>query len=102
MRYASTRGEAAELGFADVLLEGLARDGGLFVPSSIPALADPAPHASYQRLATEVIVPYVEGDGGVADLSTHVEAAYEFFDDPDDVVPLVGLGGGRWVQELFH
>jgi threonine synthase len=102
MRYASTRGGAAELGFADVLLEGLARDGGLFVPSSIPALADPAPHASYQRLATEVIAPFAEGDGGVADLSTHVEAAYEFFDDPDDVVPLVGLGGGRWVQELFH
>jgi threonine synthase len=102
MRYASTRGEAAELGFADVLLEGLARDGGLYVPSSIPTLPGAAIHASYQRLATEVIAPYVEGDGGIADLGTHVDAAYEFFDDPDDVVPLVELGGGRWVQELFH
>ena len=107
MRYTSTRGEAPELGFADVLLEGLARDGGLYVPATVPKLPGSLAHTSYQRLATEVIGPYVEGDGpegagGVPDLGSHVEAAYEFFDDPDDVVPLVDLGGGRWVQELFH
>ena len=38
MRYVSTRGRAPELGFADVLLAGLATDGGLYVPASWPAL----------------------------------------------------------------
>jgi threonine synthase len=104
MRYTSTRGEAPELGFADVLLEGLARDGGLYVPESVPELPASLAHASYQRLATEVIGPYVADSDGVGfpDLASHVDAAYEFFDDPDDVVPLVDLGAGRWVQELFH
>ena len=38
MRYVSTRGRAPELGFADVLLAGLASDGGLYVPAEWPAL----------------------------------------------------------------
>ena len=41
MRYISTRGRAPELGFADVLLAGLATDGGLYVPAEWPLL--PAP-----------------------------------------------------------
>ena len=40
MRYVSTRGRAPELGFADVLLAGLATDGGLYVPAEWPALPD--------------------------------------------------------------
>ncbi|MEL0193793.1 MAG: hypothetical protein VW962_01745, partial [Acidimicrobiaceae bacterium] len=44
MRYVSTRGTAPELGFADVLLSGLASDGGLYVPTEWPAL--PAAAAS--------------------------------------------------------
>ncbi len=105
VRYTSTRGEAPELGFADVLLEGLARDGGLYVPTSVPRLPDALPDRTYQQLATEVIGPYVVGDGDVGELDVlggHVDAAYASFDDPDDIVPLVELGGGRWVQELFH
>ena len=38
MKYVSTRGEAPELGFEDVLLTGLARDGGLYVPDQWPTL----------------------------------------------------------------
>jgi threonine synthase len=98
MKYVSTRGEAPVLGFADVLLEGLARDGGLYVPDHLPPLpADIAP-ARYQHLATEVIAPYANGLDGLA---ADVEAAYGSFEH-DDVVPLVELGRGRWVQELFH
>ena len=41
MRYQSTRGEAPELGFEDVLLTGLARDGGLYVPETWPTLSRP-------------------------------------------------------------
>ena len=98
MRYVSTRGEAPVLGFADVLLEGLARDGGLYVPEQVPPLAGDLPVGRYQHLATEVIAPYASE---VADLASQVEVAYGFFDH-DDVVPLVDLGDGRWVQELFH
>jgi threonine synthase len=36
VKYVSTRGEAAGRGFAEILLEGLAPDGGLYVPSAIP------------------------------------------------------------------
>ena len=39
MRYVSTRGEAPPLGFMDVPLAGLARDGGLYVPESFPQIA---------------------------------------------------------------
>lgn len=98
MKYVSTRGEAPVLGFADVLLEGLARDGGLYVPESVPPLPGGLDIASYDRFAAEVMAPYVDG---FPDLETHVEAAYAFFDHAD-VVPLVDLGDGVWVMELFH
>ena len=40
MRYVSTRGTAPELGFCDVLLAGLASDGGLYLPETWPKLAN--------------------------------------------------------------
>lgn len=103
MKYVSTRGDAPVLGFADVLLEGLARDGGLYVPESLPPLecGDDVPilgETGYARFARSVIDPYA---GGFPDLADHVEAAYAFFDHPD-VVPLVDLGDGVHVMELFH
>ena len=62
MKYVSTRGAAPVLDFADVLLAGLAADGGLYVPETWPALPPgwdaPRPYAA---LATDVLWPYVEG-----------------------------------------
>ena len=84
MKYVSTRGRAPTLEFADVLLEGLARDGGLYVPERIPRLPADPPVARYQHLATEVIAPYADD---VPDLVDHVEAAYGFFEH-EDVIPL--------------
>jgi threonine synthase len=63
VRYVSTRGQAPSLGFGDVLLSGLATDGGLYVPEAWPAL-DPALWAAprpYAEVAAEVMWPYVEG-----------------------------------------
>ncbi len=98
MKYVSTRGDAPVLGFADVLLEGLARDGGLYVPEHVPTLeADPPPR-TYPHLARTVIAPYA---GGFPHLDDHIDAAYAFFEH-EDIIPLVDLGDGRWVQELFH
>src|SRR5690606_19424026 len=61
MRYVSTRGLAPELGFTDVLLAGLADDGGLYVPERWPAL--PAlPEGGYAETAAAVMAPFVGDD----------------------------------------
>lgn len=99
MKYVSTRGAAPVLGFSDVLLEGLARDGGLYVPETLPPLG-PVTAASYSELATAVMWPYADG-GDRHRFEAQVTDAYAGFDHPD-VVPLVDLGDGVWVQELWH
>lgn len=107
MKYISTRGMAPPLEFGDVLLTGLASDGGLYVPETWPSfsLADfVATHgadASYATLATEVMWPYVEGSIDKDDFAEIVEAAYATFDH-DDVTPLVDLGDDLHLLELFH
>lgn len=101
MRYVSTRGQAPELGFADVLLTGLAPDGGLYVPSEFPALPLPRHGSSYAELAVDVIAPYVEPDLDRATLERLALDAYATFRHPA-VVPLVQLGDEEWLLELFH
>ncbi|MBA3287845.1 MAG: threonine synthase [Acidimicrobiia bacterium] len=104
MRYVSTRGQAPELGFADVLLAGLASDGGLYVPAEWPLL--PPRHEldaaqSYAETAHRVIAPFVGDDvepGALADMCAD---AYATFRHPA-VVPLVQIGERQWVAELFH
>ncbi|HSM64820.1 MAG TPA: threonine synthase [Ilumatobacteraceae bacterium] len=100
MRYVSTRGDAPELGFADVLLAGLAVDGGLYVPERWPALA-PSSASTYVERAVEVILPFVEPDLDEITLTQLCTDAYESFRHPA-VVPLVQLDHRHWVQELFH
>ncbi len=97
MKYVSTRGEAPVLGFADVLLEGLARDGGLYVPEEFPPLPERS-WSSYDALAAAVMADFVDG---FPDFADHVEAAYATFDHPD-VVPLVHLGANVHLLELWH
>ncbi len=105
MNYVSTRGEAPALGFADVLLAGLARDGGLYVPSIWPTLgaATIAGFAGrpYAEVATEVISRFTGGDIARADLAAMCEAAYAGFRHPA-IAPLVQIGPGDFVLELFH
>ena len=55
-RYISTRGEAPVLGFCDVMLTGLARDGGLYVPQTWPRLASEAIAGFFGRPYWEVAV----------------------------------------------
>jgi threonine synthase len=63
VRYISTRGEAPPLGFVEVMLAGLARDGGLYVPESWPRLSDRTiagfAGRPYAEVAVEVIRPFV-------------------------------------------
>ncbi len=105
MDYVSTRGHAPVLTFDEVLLAGLANDGGLYLPASWPALAPDAlarfADAPYGDVAVEVMWPYVEGTVDREVFDEIVAASYATFDDPD-VTPLRSLGGGLSLLELFH
>ncbi|MCB1491233.1 MAG: threonine synthase, partial [Rhodobiaceae bacterium] len=105
MEYQSTRGEAPVLGFADVLLAGLARDGGLYLPVSWPELsyADIAGMrgASYADVARTVMAPYVGDSIDGEAFGTMIDEAYATFRHPA-VAPLVQLDANDWVLELFH
>jgi threonine synthase len=101
MRYVSTRGDAPALGFGDVLLGGLAADGGLYVPDAWPTLSPSAWSAvrPYAEVATEVMWPYVEGSLTRDELAAIVTEAYATFDHPE-VCPVVQLGDLH-LLELF-
>ena len=105
MRYVSTRGEAPDLGFEDVLLTGLARDGGLYVPSSWPQLsARDLTHLqgkSYEDVAYAVMHPFIGGAVPEAELRQMIAAAYASFGHPA-VAPLKQMDDNQWLLELFH
>ena len=105
MRYQSTRGEAPELGFEDVLLTGLARDGGLYVPAHWPQLSPSAIRSlrglSYQDVAHAVLHPFIAGAVPDADFVAMLNEAYGNFGHPA-VAPLKQLDGNQWLLELFH
>src|SRR6476660_3256800 len=105
MRYISTRGEAPSLDFVDVMLAGLARDGGLYVPERWPtidrATVGKLAGKPYAEVAVEVIRPFV-GDGiAEADLARMAREAYGSFRHPA-VAPLTQLDPSLFVLELFH
>ncbi len=105
MRYISTRGEAPALGFIDVTLAGLARDGGLYVPDSWPVLAPDQIAAlagrPYAEVACEIVRPFVGGAIPDTDLARMAHDAYGTFRHPA-VAPLTQLASGTFVLELFH
>lgn len=105
MQYVSTRGEAPELGFSDVLLAGLARDGGLYVPKQWPHFSKTEIAAmrglSYPDLAVRLLTPFVAGDIPHDVFEKIVHEAYATFRH-EAVCPLVQLGPNLFSLELFH
>jgi threonine synthase len=105
MRYVSTRGGATGKGFCDVLLAGLAEDGGLFMPAEWPQI----PHATvagfagrpYAEVAGAVLRPFVQGEIDDRDLARIAADAYRTFHHPA-VAPLRQLAPSLWALELFH
>ena len=91
MRYVSTRGSAPELGFCDVLLAGLATDGGLYLPEKWPALPDLTATRSYAEAATAVMSPFIGDEIAPDTFASICQAAYATFRH-DAVVPLVQIG----------
>ncbi len=105
MRYISTRGKAPTLNFEDVLLAGLASDGGLYVPENLPrfTVEEIASWADlpYHELAFRVMRPFVAGCIDDADFKAIVKDTYSVFEH-SAVAPLRQLDSNEWVLELFH
>jgi len=105
MRYISTRGKAPVLSFEEAMLSGLARDGGLYVPETIPQMSTDDIRAlhglSYEEVAFRVMRPFV-GDGFTDEVFADLIArAYAGFDHGARA-PLVQLAPGHFLLELFH
>ena len=102
MRYVSTRGGVQGLSFCDAVMMGLADDGGLLVPETIPDVSADLPHLAgkdYVDLAAYVMGQFID-DIPAAELRSIIERSYGTFDSPT-VTPLVDVGGVH-VLELFH
>jgi threonine synthase len=111
VRYISTRGQAPVLNFTDVVLTGLASDGGLYVPEQMPQFNRQEIASwtglSYQELAFKVIAPFIVDDDNhksevsVDDLKSIIHKSYQGFRHKA-VAPLVQIGHNEWILELFQ
>jgi threonine synthase len=104
VKYISTRGQAPAVSFEEVVLTGLAPDGGLYIPASLPAITVQQLQAwrqlSYAELAFEIIRLFV--DGAIPDnkLRVMINESYAGFSN-SDVAPLHHLDNNNWVLELY-
>jgi threonine synthase len=98
MRFISTRRAGPSTSFADVLLGGLAADGGLFMPEAWPQFGpDGLSSAGFVSAAQRMLAAFAGNDDGSAEIAT----AYGEFDHPE-IAPLVQLEPGLYLLELFH
>lgn len=106
MKYVSTRGSTPEQTFEGVLLSGLARDGGLFVPAEWPAMDNAGIAAldgmDYPDIVARIVRPFIEPELiSDADLADICARAYVGFRHPA-TAPLCELDADTWLLELFH
>ena len=108
MRYISTRGYAGKdddetgVGFFEAMRDGLAPDGGLYLPTSWPQFK-PADFIgkSFPAVAEMVMAPFVAPDVSQTRLQALIEKAYSQFNHPD-VTPMTSLSENHHQLELFH
>ena len=105
MRYVSTRGQAPVLGFEEAMMTGLARDGGLYVPESVPVMTEAEiaglAGLAYEEVAFRVMRPFVAGAFGDDEFRGLIGAAYNGFGHAARA-PLVQVGPAHFLCELFH
>ncbi|WP_353293584.1 threonine synthase [Thalassolituus maritimus] len=107
MKYISTRGNAPELTFEDVLLTGLASDGGLYVPKEAPHYTleeiESWRDLPYTELAHKIVYPFVEGCVDADALKGMLEDVYNNTNfGHKAIAPLQQLDNNEYVLELFH
>ena len=105
MIYVSTRGKAPELSFEETMLTGLARDGGLYVPKSIPKLSfgdiDQLKNNSYEEIALRIIFPFVGKSFSELEIIDIIEKTYSRFDHKSRA-PMKKIAENHFLLELFH
>ena len=105
IKYISTRGNAPKLSFKDVVFEGLASDGGLYIPEYWPSLSKDMINSfssmTYQEIAYEVISPYIDSSLTEKDLKDIINKSYACFDNPE-ITPLKKLKDEHYLLELYH
>lgn len=104
MKHISTRGASPPISFDDIVLSGLAPDGGLYVPQTWPRLPPSTIQALNDRPYAEVAAALLKAFAGPdtqLDIDAAVHAAYAGFRHRA-VAPLVRLGPGLQLLELFH
>lgn len=105
MRYISTRGNCPPQSFEQVVLTGLAPDGGLFIPESLPSISPEQlrrwQSLSYAELAFEIIRLFVDGAIPDTELKQIITDSYAGFSHPD-VAPLKKLGANEYILELYY
>jgi threonine synthase len=104
MKYISTRGRSPVCSFEQVLLTGLAPDGGLYVPESLPTFSVQEISSwsglPYHELAFKIIKPFVDGEIPDDVLQSILYDSYKDFSHPA-IAPLRMLGVNEWVLELY-
>ena len=105
MKYSSTRGLQKNLSYNDVLLQGLARDGGLFVPNELPVFTNDElkkmSNLEYTELAAFIINQFSSKCINYNDLLEICKKTYKNFNGKD-IAPLKDIGSKNYILELFH
>lgn len=105
MRYISTRGTAPVLSFGEAMMTGLARDGGLYVPETVPVMSHDEIAAlaglPYEDIAFRVMKPFIGGFFADDEFKSLIAKAYAGFGHAARA-PLVQLGPNHFLLELFH
>ena len=105
MQYISTRGAAPVLSFSQAMMTGLARDGGLYVPQTVPLLSQDQIAAmagfSYEDTAFHVMRPFLGDTFGDDEFRALIAKAYQGFGHAARA-PMVQLGPNHFLLELFH
>ena len=105
IEYISTRGSSPKLGFKDVIFEGLASDGGLYVPNKWPTidqeLLSSFKSLSYQEIAFHIMKPYLDDSISDKDLKNIIQRSYSCFDD-DQITPISRVNNNTYLLELYH
>ncbi len=105
LKYVSTRGHQEKLEFHDVIFEGLAPDGGLYIPEDWPTLKQSTiasfSDKSYLDIAYDVLLPFLDNTISVDDLRLIIKSAYKSF-DTEEITPITKINEKEYLLELHH